>query len=86
MSAPDDRPWTVEEAADYLQKDPETIRRWARAGKLHGMKIDDHEWRFDPAVVRARLKPVALVGPAAVVEAQMNAAFARVMQKRGQSA
>lgn len=82
MSAPDDRPWTVEEAADYLQKDPETIRRWARSGKLIGKKIDKHEWRFSPEAVRARLQPVALVGPAAVVEAQMNASFARVMQQR----
>lgn len=80
----DERPWTAEEAADFLSFDPETVRRWARRGKLRGTKAGD-EWRFDPADVRAVLRPVVLVShDAAVVEAQMNAAYARAM--RGKTA
>lgn len=82
MNLPEDRHWTVEEVAYFLQRDEGTIRRWARRGKLQGVKLDT-EWRFEPAAVRAMLRPAVLTGAAAIVEAQMNASFARVMSKRG---
>ena len=47
-----DRPWTVEEAADYLQRSAETIRRMARRGDLAGKKLG-RDWRFRPEDVRA---------------------------------
>ncbi len=85
MTPPDDRPWTVEEAAEFLGFDVETVRRWARgtktaAPKLRGAKLGK-EWRFDPADVRALVpRPILLSANAKVVQAQMNAAFTRAMR------
>jgi excisionase family DNA binding protein len=31
--------WTVAQVAEYLQLNPETIRRWIRAGKLEAVKL-----------------------------------------------
>ena len=36
---------TVEQAAEYLQLDPETVRRAARRGELPGARIG-RRWRF----------------------------------------
>lgn len=81
MSVPDERPWTAEEAAHYLTWSVETVRRRARAGKLRATKLGE-EWRFDPADVRALLKPrsSALHSDPRIVEAQMNAAYTRAMR------
>ena len=38
--------YTPEEAATILQVKPETIRRWARAGKLSGSLLGGAVWRF----------------------------------------
>ena len=38
--------YTPEEAATILQVTPETIRRWARAGKLSGSLLGGAVWRF----------------------------------------
>jgi len=38
--------YTPEEAANILQVTPETIRRWARAGKLSGSLLSGSIWRF----------------------------------------
>ena len=38
--------YTPEEAATILQVTPETIRRWARAGKLSGSLLGGAIWRF----------------------------------------
>jgi excisionase family DNA binding protein len=35
----DERYWRVPEVADHLRVDPETVRRWLRAGKLRGMLL-----------------------------------------------
>lgn len=37
--------YTVEQAAEKLQVDPETIRIWLRAGKLKGIKVG-RLWRI----------------------------------------
>ena len=35
----DERYWRVPEVAERLRVDPETVRRWLRAGKLRGMLL-----------------------------------------------
>lgn len=52
---------TVKEAAEFLRKDPETIRRWARSyrrggpgTKLRGRKVG-RTWRFAKADVEELL-------------------------------
>lgn len=79
----EERPWTLEEAAEWLQRDPETVRRWARSGKLKGKKLG-REWRFNADDVRAQVGGASVVVSqgAAVVEAQMNAAYTRMMRGR----
>ena len=37
---------TVEEVAERLKIEPETIRRWLRAGNIKGVKINDTTWRI----------------------------------------
>jgi excisionase family DNA binding protein len=37
---------TVDQAAEYLQTNPQVIRRWLREKKLPGFKVG-HEWRID---------------------------------------
>lgn len=46
--------YTVERTAELLRRDPETIRRWLRRGKLEGVK-DGHEWRVADSSIRERL-------------------------------
>lgn len=78
----DERPWTAKEAADFLSWDVETVKRWARQGRLKGEKLGK-EWRFAPDDVRALLRPAVHVpASAAIVEAQMNAAYTRMMRGR----
>lgn len=38
--------YTPEEAADVLRVKAETIRRWARSGKLTGALLGGGVWRF----------------------------------------
>lgn len=38
--------YTSEEAADLMNVGPETIRRWARTGKLTGAHLGRAGWRF----------------------------------------
>ena len=80
------RPWSVAEAARWLGKTPETIRRWARSGKLAALgKLPDGEWRFDPHEVRALLSPMRHGVQAEreeVVRARLDMTFARLEQKR----
>ena len=35
----DERYWRVPEVAERLRVDPETVRRWLRAGKLRGLLL-----------------------------------------------
>lgn len=44
-SLPIDPLWTVEDVADYLKLQPETIRSMARRGELPALKIGK-VWRF----------------------------------------
>lgn len=44
-SSLDDPLWTVEDVADYLQLQPETIRSMARRGELPALKLGK-VWRF----------------------------------------
>jgi excisionase family DNA binding protein len=37
---------TVDQAAEYLQANPQVIRRWLREKKLPGFKVG-HEWLID---------------------------------------
>lgn len=77
----EERPWTVAEAAEYLQHTPETIRRWARKGKLPGVKDLADEWRFSPTAIRQLLHLVApapaVAQDAEVLRAQLDLAYAR---------
>ncbi len=46
--------WTVEEVADYLQLQPETIRCMARRGELPALKIGK-VWRFQRQAIHEML-------------------------------
>lgn len=48
----DDRLLTIEQAADYLQIAPKTVREWLRVGRLPGVKIG-RVWRIREASLRA---------------------------------
>ena len=46
--------WTVEDVADYLKLQPETIRSMARRGELPALKIGK-VWRFQSRAIHAML-------------------------------
>ncbi len=46
---------TVEEVATILRVDPETVRRYARDGRLKGFQLPGGFWRFRMAAVDALL-------------------------------
>ncbi len=46
--------WTVEEVADYLKLQPETIRSMARRGELPAIKIGK-VWRFRQQAIHEML-------------------------------
>ncbi len=46
--------WTVEDVADYLKLQPETIRSMARRGELPALKIGK-VWRFQQRRIQAML-------------------------------
>ena len=48
--------WTVEEVAEYLRLQPETVRAKARKGELPAYKIGKRIWRFDIKETNACLK------------------------------
>lgn len=71
-------PWTVEEAAAWLKRSPEYVRRLARSGRLPGEK-EGRDWRFDPAVVRERIRFEPRKSElASTVEARLDVAAARL--------
>jgi excisionase family DNA binding protein len=53
-SSPADPLWTVEDVADYLQLQPETIRSMARRGELPALKIGK-VWRFQRQAIHDML-------------------------------
>ena len=67
----EERPWTAEEAADYLSRSAETVRRMARRGELVGEKIG-RDWRFRPEAVRAVLRAPAQAATAGLSEAAQD--------------
>jgi excisionase family DNA binding protein len=83
-----ERPWTVKEAAGYLGVDVETVRRWARAGRLTALgRLPGGGWRFAPESVRGMLgaqpaKAQARGEVADIVAAQLHAAYARSQAQR----
>jgi len=47
--------WTVQEVATFLRLKPESVRGWAREGRLPGLKIGAKrrsDWRFFPNKIR----------------------------------
>jgi excisionase family DNA binding protein len=48
--------WTVEEVAEYLRLEPETVRAKARKGELPAYKVGKRIWRFDIKEINASLK------------------------------
>jgi excisionase family DNA binding protein len=48
---------TVSEVADRLRLKPETVRRWLRSGKLHGVSLgsDSAGWRIPESEVQRLL-------------------------------
>ncbi len=46
--------WTVEDVAEYLKLQPETIRSMARRGELPALKIGK-VWRFQRGAIHAML-------------------------------
>ena len=48
--------WTVEEVAEYLRLDLETVRAKARKGELPAYKVGKRIWRFDIKEINACLK------------------------------
>ena len=47
--------WTVEDIADYLRLEPETVRSMTRDGKLPGFKVG-RVWRYKKESIRNWLK------------------------------
>jgi excisionase family DNA binding protein len=43
-----ERLYTVEQAAEHLQVQPETVRRWLRGGRIHGVRLGGRRvgWRI----------------------------------------
>lgn len=50
-----ERPWTTEEAADFLQIHPRTVTRLAVEGVLPAFRIGTH-WRFIPSAIDAWMR------------------------------
>ena len=46
---------TIEQAAAYLQMNPQVVRRWLREKKLPGFKMGQ-EWRIDEADLAALIE------------------------------
>jgi excisionase family DNA binding protein len=47
--------WTVEEVAEYLKLQPETIRSMARRGELPAIKLGK-VWRFSRRAIHEKLR------------------------------
>lgn len=54
----DDALWTVEDVADFLKLQPETIRCMARRGELPAIKLGK-VWRFQKAAIHEMLAKMA---------------------------
>jgi excisionase family DNA binding protein len=48
--------WTVEEVAEYLRLQPETVRAKARKGEFPAYKVGKRIWRFNINEIIACLK------------------------------
>jgi excisionase family DNA binding protein len=48
--------WTVEEVAEYLRLQPETVRAKARKREFPAYKVGKRIWRFDIKEINACLK------------------------------
>jgi excisionase family DNA binding protein len=44
--------WTVEEVAQYLRLQPETVRVMSRRGELPCLKVGTKVWRYKPRDVK----------------------------------
>ena len=42
---------TLQQASEFLQIDPDTLRALARRGRVPAMKVG-RQWRFDPTLLR----------------------------------
>jgi len=78
----DDRPWTTAEVARYLSRDRETVRRWARSGRLRGLRDPGGGWRFDPADVRRLVEGPEPSDRAEAIAARVQAARAQLRMLR----
>jgi excisionase family DNA binding protein len=52
---------TLQQAAEFLQTDPDTLRALARRGRVPAMKVG-RQWRFDPALLREWIREQSLQG------------------------
>ncbi|MCU1309807.1 MAG: helix-turn-helix protein [Candidatus Angelobacter sp.] len=50
-----DKPWTTEQAADFLSIHPRTVTRMAVMGEIPAFRIGTH-WRFRPIDVDSWMK------------------------------
>ena len=48
--------WTVDDVADYLRLNPETVRVMARRGELPSIKVGRRVWRFKISEIKDWLK------------------------------
>ena len=56
VPVPSEQLWTVEEVAEYLRLQPETVRAKARKGEFPAYKVGKRIWRFDIKEIVACLK------------------------------
>jgi excisionase family DNA binding protein len=61
MPMTDDRWLTVEQVADEMQVNPETVRRWLRAGRLRGFQPGGTKigWRVPTSELRRFMNDIA---------------------------
>ena len=75
---------TVEEAAERLKLNPQTLRRWIRAGLLPARKIGRKEYRIDARDLEERVGGLSSRGAARRTEAvQALLALRERLQGRG---
>ena len=51
-------PWSIQEAADYLGVNRETVRRWIARGDLKAHRVGPRLVRIDPADVVKLRRPI----------------------------
>ena len=50
---------TLQQASEFLQTDPDTLRALARRGSVPAMKVG-RQWRFDPILLREWVREQSL--------------------------